>query len=182
MKIISYCQTFLHHHFPKWDIQTLVWASWVSGDRCVWHPPTWSILGSSSHRRGRAKTPPTAICCSALKWAGPNHMMYENHRRLFTLSILWSWEAPFNFIFYFSSLIVNIHFHCFRLTLVELPQCWWVGCIKIDTEPEQRRSITGRLRCISQEPRPGCQLGAPYGPPSPHQNPLLPSPRCLLPS
>ena len=93
--------------------------------------------------------------------------------------------SPFQLYFLFldlSSLIVNIHFHCFRLTLVELPQCWWVGCIKIDTEPEQRRSITGRLRCISQEPRPGCQLGPPYGPPSPHQNPLLPSPRCLLPS
>ena len=62
--------------------------------------------------------------------------------------------SPFQLYFLFlglSSLKVNIHFHCFRLTLVELPQCWWVGCIKIDTEPEQRRSITGRLRCISQE-------------------------------
>ena len=32
--------------------------------------------------------------------------------------------------------------------MVEFPRC---RCIEIDTGPEQRRSITGRLRCISQE-------------------------------
>ena len=59
-------------------------------------------------------------------------------------------------------------------TLVEFPRC---GCIEIDTGPEQRRSITGRLRCISQEGGPGCQLRPPYGAASSHQKPLLPSPR-----
>ena len=77
-------------------------------------------------------------------------------------------------------LFIQTHWILWRVThvaldciLVEFRRCW---CIQIDTVPEQRRSITGRLRCISQEPGPVCQVGPPYGPASSHQNPLLPSP------
>ena len=43
--------------------------------------------------------------------------------------------------------------------------CW---CIEIDTGPEQRRSITGRLRCISQEGGQGASQ-------APHTGSIVPS-------
>ena len=63
---------------------------------------------------------------------------------------------------------------CFRLHF------GWISTVWVHQNwhrPEQRRSITGRLRCISQEGGPGCQLRPPYGAASSHQKPLLPSPR-----